>query len=197
MSTRAIPPKGNGRGVSYPDFQDWRAQAKSFSSLAAYQGLTMNISDSGHPPGARQRRAGQRERIQPSSASVPILGRDFRDGEDRKGAEPVALLGYGLWKTRYGSDPNIVGRSIKINEVPTTVIGVMAEGMRFPNNTRPVASAGSRCRHGAPRRAAAEPVRPAAPGHDAQAGADGTDRHREAASSSSTRTRTRRSTPRS
>ena len=64
----------------------------------------------------------------------PIKGRGFLDAEDRKGAEPVALLGYGLWKTRYGSDPNVIGRSIRINEVPTTIIGVMAEGMKFPNN---------------------------------------------------------------
>ena len=66
--------------------------------------------------------------------SGPSWAGDFCDGEDRKGAEPVALLGYGLWKTRYGSDPNVIGRSIRINEVPTTIIGVMAEGMKFPNN---------------------------------------------------------------
>jgi putative ABC transport system permease protein len=125
--------EGSGRGVSYPDYQDWRAQAKSFSSLAAYQGLTMNISDSGHPP---ERVSGTRVSAN-AFATIgerPVVGRDFRDGEDRKGAEPVALLGYTLWKTRYGSDPNVVGRSITINETPTTVIGIMADGMRFPTN---------------------------------------------------------------
>ena len=125
--------EGNGLGVSYSDYQDWRAQARSIASLAGYQPGTMNISDSGHPP---ERASGVR--VTANAFGVigerPIRGRDFLDGEDRKGAEPVVLLGYGIWKTRYGSDPSIIGRSIKINEIPTTVIGVMADGMKFPNN---------------------------------------------------------------
>jgi predicted permease len=126
--------EGDSQGVSYPDFQDWRANARTFSSLAAYQQTTMNISDSGHPP---ERASGVK--VSANAFSIigerPIQGRDFTDGEDRKGAEPVAIIGYGLWKTRYGSDPGIIGKSIKINDVSTTVIGVMAEGMKFPTNT--------------------------------------------------------------
>lgn len=125
--------EGNGLGVSYPDYQDWRAQAKAFASLAAYQGTTTNISDSGHPP---ERASGVRVTSNAFGiiAERPVIGRDFRAEDERKGAEPVVLLGHGIWKTRYGSDPNILGRSIKINEIPTTVVGVMAEGMKFPNN---------------------------------------------------------------
>jgi predicted permease len=119
--------------ISYPDFIDIRTQSKSFAGLAAYQGMTMNISDGGHAP-----ERAQGVRLSANAFSVlgerPIRGRDFRTGEDLKGAEPVALLGYGLWKTRYGSDPGIVGRTIKINEVAHTVIGIMADGNRFPNN---------------------------------------------------------------
>ena len=120
--------------MSYPDFVDWRAQARTFSSLAAYQQTTMNISDSGHPP---ERANGIKVTTNAFSiiAQGPVRGRDFKDGEDRKGAEPVAILGYGIWKTRYGSDPHVIGQSVRINDVPTTVIGVMAEGMKFPTNT--------------------------------------------------------------
>jgi putative ABC transport system permease protein len=129
-----ITTEGNSEGVSYPDFQDWRANARTFSSLAAYQQLTMNISDSGHPP---ERASGVK--VSTNAFSIigerPIQGRDFSDGEDRTGAEPVAIIGYGLWKTRYGSDPSVIGKTIKINDVATTVIGVMAEGMKFPTNT--------------------------------------------------------------
>jgi putative ABC transport system permease protein len=125
--------EGNGLGVSYPDYQDWRAQAKSFASLAGYQGIAANISDSGHPP---ERANGAK--VTANGFDIigerPIRGRGFQEGDDRKGAEPVVLLGYGLWKTRYGSDPNIVGRSIRINDASTTIIGIMAEGMKFPNN---------------------------------------------------------------
>jgi predicted permease len=126
--------EGDTQGVSYPDFQDWRANARTFSSLAAYQQTTMNISDSGHAP---ERASGVK--VSTNAFGIigerPIQGRDFTEGEDRKGAEPVAIIGYGLWKTRYGSDPGIIGKAIKIDDVPTTVIGVMAEGMRFPTNT--------------------------------------------------------------
>ncbi len=125
--------EGNGLGVSYPDYRDWRAQARTFASLAAYQPTTMNISESGHPP---ERASGVR--VSANAFGIigerPITGRDFRDTEDRKGAEPVVLLGHGLWKTRYGSNPNVIGRSIRVNEIPTTIVGVMAEGMKFPNN---------------------------------------------------------------
>lgn len=125
---------GNSQGVSYPDFLDWRTQAKTLSSLAAYQQITMNISDSGHAP---ERASGVR--VSTNAFSIigerPILGRDFSEKEDEKASEPVAIIGYGLWKARYGSDPHILGKSIKINDVSTTVIGVMADGMRFPTNT--------------------------------------------------------------
>jgi len=124
---------GGTMPISHPDFIDIRAQAKSFSGLAAYQGMTMNVSDAGHTP-----ERAQGVRVSANAFSLlgerPILGRDFRDGEDLKGAEPVAILGYGLWKTRYGSDPAVIGRAIKINEVSHTVVGVMADGNRFPNN---------------------------------------------------------------
>jgi len=126
--------EGNTDAVSYPDFLDWRAQARSLSSLAAYRQTPMNISDSGHPP---ERANGVRVSTNAFSiiGEAPIRGRDFKEGEDAKGTEPVAIIGYGLWKTRYGSDPNVIGKSIRINDVPTTVIGIMAEGMKFPTNT--------------------------------------------------------------
>src|SRR5205823_3636264 len=62
----------------------------------------------------------------------PVLGRDFLPGDDRPGAPAVVMLGYGVWKSRYGSDPSVLGRTIKVNEQAATVIGVMPEGMQFP-----------------------------------------------------------------
>lgn len=131
--------------VSHPELEDWRAQTRAFAELAAYRGGTMNVSDSGHPP----------ERTSGSFISAnafrllrqpPQLGRDFAPGEDQKSAPPVVILGHGIWKTRYGGDPSIVGRVIKVNEVACTVIGVMPEGMRFPTNTdmwRPLVADGT------------------------------------------------------
>jgi predicted permease len=62
----------------------------------------------------------------------PILGRDFSPQDAQIGVSPVAILGYGIWKNRYGGDRNIIGRTIRLNEIPTTIIGIMPEGLRFP-----------------------------------------------------------------
>ena len=125
--------RSRDRGVSYPDFEDWRAATRTFSSLAAYSGQTMNVSDEGRAP----------ERFQGPYLSAnafkltgqqPLLGRDFLPEDDRPGAAAVVILGNGVWKNRYGSDPSVLGRTIKVNEVPATVIGVMPEGFKFPES---------------------------------------------------------------
>jgi putative ABC transport system permease protein len=117
--------------VSYPDFADWRAQARSFQGIAAFTTGTMNVSDEGGAPerfSGAWLTAGTFRLIGLS----PILGRDFLPAEDQRNAQPVVLLGYGAWQTRYGGDPGIVGKTIRINALPSTVIGVMAQGMKFP-----------------------------------------------------------------
>jgi putative ABC transport system permease protein len=120
-------------GVSFKDYEDWRRSARSFTGLAAFGNTIMNVSDRGRAP----------ERYDGPYISAnafhligeqPILGRDFRADDDRPGAAPVVILGNGTWKTRYGSDPSIIGRTIKVDEIPVTVIGVMPEGFKFPFN---------------------------------------------------------------
>ena len=68
------------------------------------------------------------------SASSPIKGRDFTAEDNMPGAEKVALLGYGLWQRDFGGDQNVVGRAVRINGKPATIIGVMAQGFAFPTN---------------------------------------------------------------
>jgi predicted permease len=125
--------RGQDVGISWLDFQDVRDAQKSFAGIAAFSGTTMNVSDEGRAPeryvgpyisGNAFKLIGQRT----------VLGRDFLPEDDRPGAPPVVILGGGIWKTRYGSDPSIIGRTIRINDVPTTVVGVMPEGMKFPFN---------------------------------------------------------------
>jgi hypothetical protein len=121
------------RGMSYLDFEDYRRATRTFSGLAAFSGSVMNVSDEGRTP----------ERFQGPFISAPAfkligqqpqLGRDFLPEDDRPGAPAVVILGNGIWKNRYGGDSSIVGRSIKINDIVSTVIGVMPEGFKFPNN---------------------------------------------------------------
>ena len=120
-------------GVSYLDFRDWRESTRSFEMIAAYNGTVANVSDEGQPP--------ERYNGIPISANGiailgqrPVIGRSFTPEDDVRGAPAVALIGHSVWVNRYGSNPSIVGRSIRINDVPTTVIGVLPEGFKFPFN---------------------------------------------------------------
>ena len=62
----------------------------------------------------------------------PILGRPFAAADGQAGADPVALIGYSVWKDRYALSPNVIGRVVRVNEKATTIVGVMPEGFRFP-----------------------------------------------------------------
>jgi putative ABC transport system permease protein len=108
-----------GRGmervsVSRPDFEDWRREAQSFQGLEAFSIGTMNVSDGSGVPERMNGNwvtAGAFRLIGQS----PLLGRDFLPAEDRRGAQPVVILGYGIWQTRYGGDRGILGRTIRVN----------------------------------------------------------------------------------
>lgn len=122
-------------GTSYADFEDWRAQAKSFSGMGVVWngGLRLIIRDE---------KVGQEtyDGTELSAGSFrvlrekPIVGRDFEPFDAIPGAAPVAILSYGLWERRYEKDASIIGRTIQINDNPTTVIGVMPEGFDFPHH---------------------------------------------------------------
>jgi len=65
---------------------------------------------------------------------APLVGRDFTDDDAKPGAAPTAMLSYSLWRSRFGGDPSIVGRTIRVDARPATVIGVMPEGFSYPRN---------------------------------------------------------------
>ena len=64
-----------------------------------------------------------------------LLGRGFIAEDDLDGARPVVVLGYSIWQSRYAGDPNVLGKTIKVNDLLATVVGVMPPGMQFPPNT--------------------------------------------------------------
>ena len=117
------------RGNSYPDFLDWRAEAKSFEDMAAFDNLTLTLNTGDAP-----------ERIGAEPVSSPYFrllgvepakGRTFLKEEDA--VEPptfVVILSDGLWKRRFGSDPTVVGRQVRIGTDTYSVIGVMPPRFR-------------------------------------------------------------------
>jgi predicted permease len=123
----------NTMRVSYPDFLDYRAQNSSLAALEAAKDDEGILSETGIPP--------QAYRMQEVSSGIfemmhlrPALGRGFLSDDDKAGAAPVVVLGYGIWKDRYASSPNVLGRQVRINEKPVTIVGVMPKGFRFPTN---------------------------------------------------------------
>ncbi len=126
-----ITPKESNCCVSYPDFLDYRAQARSFEEMAIVHGVSKSLSDDNGFP----------ENLDVTEASAgtfhvvgqrPIIGRDFAPADETNGAAPVAMLNYTFWERRYGKDPSIIGRTVRLNGTPTTVIGVMPRGFSFP-----------------------------------------------------------------
>ena len=133
MALQTRTQKGQQAGVSFEDFKDWRDRSKSFSHLTAMLGTSVNVSDNDNVP---ERYVGDyiSWNLFRMIGQHPILGRDFDESDDVPGAQPVAILGYGVWKGRYNGDANVLGRTIRVNSRPVIIVGVMAQGMQFPNN---------------------------------------------------------------
>jgi predicted permease len=123
--------QGRTRGVSYLDFLEWRDGSRAFTGLAAYADTSVNLGMEGRPA---DHLAGCF--VSPNALSVlrehPIVGRDFRPEDDRLGAAPVIIIGHAVWTERFGADPSAIGRTIRVNGAPATIIGVMPPGFRFP-----------------------------------------------------------------
>ena len=120
--------------VSYRDFEDWRAESKSFSSMAAFTAGGVAISDD-KAAAQQARSAGITAHGFAVIGQQPLLGREFVPDDEKSGAESVAIIGYAMWKSRYAEDRGIIGRTLRIDGKPATIVGVMAEGMQFPQNT--------------------------------------------------------------
>src|SRR5579872_2397617 len=122
----------NGQ-VSSMDFVEIRPIQQSFDRLAGYlNGSTVNVTVDGKP--LRYTGAYVTEDFLPALGIKPVLGRDFTAADNQVGAEKVALIGYGIWQRDFGGARDIVGRNVRVNGKPATIIGVMEKGFAFPTN---------------------------------------------------------------
>ncbi len=112
------------------DYQLWRT-ARSLTDVGAYRDVGANLvgADGGAKPEAVAEITAAAFRIAPAR---PVLGRVLHESDERPGAAPVVLLGYGVWVERFDRDPRIVGRNVQIGTSFATVVGVMPEGFAFP-----------------------------------------------------------------
>jgi len=117
--------------ASPQDFLSWKEECRSYSNVAAFRFLFFNLTEGDLP----ERIAGVRVSANlPELLGVsPILGRGFRADEDAPGRNQVVLLGHRLWQRRFGADPGVIGRVVRLNGLGFTVVGVMPPAFRFPN----------------------------------------------------------------
>jgi putative ABC transport system permease protein len=123
--------RGQQSGVSLLDFDDWRAASRALSGMTLVFSGSFNVSDEGRIaeqyPGAYVS-ANYFELI----GVAPILGRDFGPGDDGPGGPPVVMLSNAVWQQRYGGEPGVLGTPIRLNGVTATIIGVVPQGLGFP-----------------------------------------------------------------
>jgi len=122
---------GRALNVSWPDFQDWRAQSHSFSGMTAIQPERLSFSGPGQPemkPVAW---------VSPSFFSllgqIPMLGRTFSGSEDQPGAARVAVVSYSFWRNSLKGEMSAIGKTIDLDGEAVVVIGVLPPGETIPN----------------------------------------------------------------
>jgi predicted permease len=120
--------------ISYLNFLDWQRATRTFSSMALYRNEPYNLTGTGETElvGGSMISAD----YFPTLGVVPILGRNFRTDDDRAGAAPVVMLGGGLWKRKFGSSPDVVGKSIVLNGASYTIVGVVPPSFNFYGSER-------------------------------------------------------------
>jgi predicted permease len=122
-------PKGFG-SVSTPNFVDWRKQNQVFERLEAFSTGSINLQGDGQP---------ERIPLAVGTAGLfellgakPLQGRTFLPDEDQPGKPDVAVISERLWRRRFASDPHLLGSTLTLDGMPTTVIGIMPASFQFP-----------------------------------------------------------------
>jgi putative ABC transport system permease protein len=122
-------------GKSLHDFAAWRGQVRTVEHLGAAIVFVRNLATEDgrvEPVGGAEVTANAFSLM----ATPPLMGRALTERDERPGEPPVVVIGHALWKTRFGSDPGVVGRTVELGTATATVVGVMPEGFGFPVSQR-------------------------------------------------------------
>ena len=131
VSVGSVSEQGKPTLMSAPDFVDYRDQSSSFVGMAAIDQGSVNLTGPGVEP-MRLVRAEVGARFFELLGVQPEIGRAFTPGEDAAGAPRVVILSDALWRSRFGADPRVVGRSISIDDSLYTVVGVAPARFAYP-----------------------------------------------------------------
>lgn len=119
--------------IAVGDFTDLTVRQQTLLPLAAYGAMQGTLFEGGEP--LRVSGLGATPGLFEALRVQPELGRAIADDDVRQGAAPVVMISYDLWQTRFGSDPNIIGRGLQLGAVRVPVVGVLPRGFHFPPNT--------------------------------------------------------------
>jgi putative ABC transport system permease protein len=120
-------------GISEPNYLDWLERVRGLSQLAAFTGGNLTLLGDGDPEQLGTMAA--TPSLFPLLGVRPLMGRVFREEESKPGAPArVVVLSYAFWQTRFGGDPQVVGRTLNLNGTSYEVIGVMPPEFVFPGN---------------------------------------------------------------
>ena len=119
-------------GTSLVEYEAFRDRVHSFETLGIALQRSFNLVENGEPE--RVEGATIQANYLATLGVTPILGRSFNPDEDRPGGASVALLGYGLWRRRFGGDANLIGRALNLEGRPTTIIGILPPAFDLPNS---------------------------------------------------------------
>jgi putative ABC transport system permease protein len=115
--------------VSYPNFQDWRAQSRTFSEMAAVSNVHFNMTGIGQPENIGGLAVSPN--LLPMAGVRPVIGRSFTPDEEKAGTPPVLILSYDLWQSHFGADRRAVGKTVRLDSRVFTIIGVLPPGFRW------------------------------------------------------------------
>jgi hypothetical protein len=122
-------PKVGDVSVSYPNFQDWRAQSHTFSEMAAVSNVGFNMTGASQPENIGGLA------VSPNFLSMagvrPVIGRGFTPDEEKAGTAPVLLLSYALWQSHFGGDRRVIGQTIRLDSRTVTIVGVLPRDFRW------------------------------------------------------------------
>jgi putative ABC transport system permease protein len=117
--------------ASPPNYKDWKERSHSFSALSAWHSRDANLVGAGEP--VRLHGVGVGADLLPMVAVRPLRGRLFDPADERPGAPGTLIIGYGTWQRVFGGDPDVVGRTVRLDDEPFTVIGVLPREFAFPS----------------------------------------------------------------
>jgi predicted permease len=109
--------------ISYPNFQDWQRDNQSFQSIAGFRDDDFSLTGLGEP----QRIDGVMVSANffPTLGVNPVIGRNFDPQQDVLGGKPEVMISAGMWKTKFGSAPDVIGKTLTLNGTPYTMVGVV------------------------------------------------------------------------